>query len=32
MWFLINEIPGCSCMVTSDVTLGDFLIILRTLF
>jgi hypothetical protein len=32
IWLLINDIPVCSCRVTSGVTLGNFFIILRTSF
>jgi hypothetical protein len=28
----INDIPVCSCRVTTGVTLGHFVVILRTLF
>jgi hypothetical protein len=27
MWLFINDIPVCSCRVTSGVTLGNFLIV-----
>jgi hypothetical protein len=32
IWFFINDIPVCSCMISIGVTFGNFVIILRISF